>query len=249
MNAITVCVDYSDILAVTLPRNLRHFTKFTVVTSPADWKTRQVVNEAHNRDIACDLSVVVTNAFYRDGGVFRKWLALEEGLDCLGRDGWITVLDADIVLPSTMPFDKLEEGCLHSPWRRMLREPEKFSLWENDKTWEMLPAGPEGWNKEWAGYCSIFHGSDSVLGKPPWWDTSWTHAGGADSWFYRKWPEEKRKRLDCEVLHLGLDGQNWCGRVTPFLDGTVPAEAQERADKLNGFRAGRRQWGYAKEKV
>ena len=39
MNAILVCVDYSDLLAITLPHNRHHFNKVMVVTTPEDKDT------------------------------------------------------------------------------------------------------------------------------------------------------------------------------------------------------------------
>ncbi len=79
---------------------------------------------------------------------------------------------------------------------------------------------------EWAGYTQIFHCDDPALGKTPWHEIDWTHAGGADSFFQAKWPAEKKVRPPWEVLHLGPAGENWLGRTSTLLDGTVPEKQQ-----------------------
>ncbi len=43
VKGIVVCVEYDDLLTITLPRNARHLTEIVVVTSPTDLRTQQVV--------------------------------------------------------------------------------------------------------------------------------------------------------------------------------------------------------------
>jgi hypothetical protein len=83
-------------------------------------------------------------------------------------------------------------------------------------------------NEEFAGYFQLFHASDPVLQRTPWHETDWTWAGGADSFFHQKWSESNKVRPPFEVLHLGPPFINWCGRVTPFADGTTPEKAMLR---------------------
>ena len=66
---LSICVDFADILALTLPRNARHFKNILVVTSPDDHATADVVKSVKNA------SLFTTDAFYRDGAVFNKGLA------------------------------------------------------------------------------------------------------------------------------------------------------------------------------
>ena len=58
MKSIVVCVEYDDFLAVTLPRNRRHFRHTLVVTSFADLGTQRIARSA---GCACYL----TDAFYQ----------------------------------------------------------------------------------------------------------------------------------------------------------------------------------------
>lgn len=210
--AILVCVDYSEILALTLPYNRHHFADVMVVTSPEDLETQRLA-------ISLDCRVLVTDAFYLDGAIFNKFRALEEGLGYYGRDGWLCIMDADVAWPKMLPKTfSPRVGYLYAPYRRMRLEanfipPE--SEWRNYTRHRQV--------REFAGFTQIFHGSDPALGKPPWHIQNHTHAGGGDSWFQNKWPEAKKIRPNWEVLHLGPAGKNWCGK------------SKESQEKLRGF--------------
>jgi hypothetical protein len=143
----------------------------------------------------------------------------------------------------------LKKGNLYTPRRRMWENWPSTEKWQGDvrvdpdtmipdeQFWSRFPLHPQ--QREWAGYTQIFHASDPVLGPPPWHEVDWKHAGGADSMFQLKWPEERKVRPPFEVLHLGPAGQNWCGRATPLLDGTVPPEAARRREMVRDFVRGR----------
>lgn len=219
MRAVIVCVDYSDYLAITLPINRHHFEDMLVITSLDDTATIRLANTN-------DCKVHATNSFY-DNAYFNKYKALEQGLDIFGRHGWLCILDADIVWPhiiQPIPPDRfrfpkeyienplnLTIGKLYVPQRHMCPSIE-----------ELGPVRDE----EFAGYSQIFHASDPVLGKPPWHE-QWKHAGGGDSFFAKKWIAKNQVRPPFNVLHIGEPGINWCGRVTPYLDGTVHPKAEE----------------------
>lgn len=235
MKAITVCVEYDDLLAITLPLNLRHFEQILVVTSPHDYRTRSICAKLPN--VVC----YITDAFWRDGASFRKWLAVEEGFDALGRDDWTCHIDADTLLPETVDWSVLERGNLYSARRRMLVEPKE---WRPDLNWKALPLVND---RELPGCVHVFHADDA--GQPPWYGTHWLHAGGGDSHFVSKWRRECQKWLPFEVLHLGKDGCNWHGRCTPRLDGTVPEHAEESKRKMAEMFKLRQRHGYAKEKL
>lgn len=243
LRAILVCVDYTDLLAITLPWNRHHFDEVTVVTSLADDETVWLANEHEAR-------VFQTASFYDDGASFNKWKPLEEGLDFIGREGWLCLMDADVLWPKQLPTGfTLTEGCLHTPRRRM------FSLGIPETTDEMFDEA--AWQnyrrhrvQEFSGYSQIFHASDPVLGQPPWHEINWSHAGGADSFFQQKWPADRKIRPPFDVLHLGAAGTNWCGRATPYLDGTVDPKAGRRQEELTAIFQKRRATGsFDHEKV
>lgn len=255
LRAATVSVGYAEELNVSLTYNRKHFDEYLVVTDREDSDDAKVA-ESHG---CC---VCWTDAFYRNGADFNKWLALEEGLDAFGRGGWLCMLDADTLLPRDLEIKAnytatmfrcrghnvlIGIGMLFSPRRRMLVDYNLAAL-PAESEWDKLPLHPNV--AEHAGYCQVFHGSDTKLPTPPWYETNWRHAGGADSFFQARWPAEQKCRPRWDVLHLGPAGRNWCGRVTRKADGSSPPEAAARAAKLKGYMLNRHaSRSYATEKL
>lgn len=203
MRAITVCVEYDDILSITLPRNRSLFEDYVIVTSIEDTKTAELATQY-------DCRLLITDVFYENGAVFNKGAAMEQGFDLLGREDWICVLDADIVLPSQL-FWPSDTEKLYVPHRRIS---EDMTICDD---WSVFPVKHE---VEFAGYCQIFNARAPWLRDVTcWYSTNWKHAGGCDSDFQSLFPPRFRSRLLWEVLHLGPDHVNWCGRVTERLDG------------------------------
>jgi hypothetical protein len=239
-----VSVDYADLLAITLPYNRHHFKEAWVVTSHADEETQKVAGE-HGAII------VQTDLFYRDGAWFNKFRALEHGLDLMGRDGWLTIMDADVLWPKEADLSGAREGCLYTPQRRMLTDLRKLKGGiPPEEAWSEFPY--HHYQLEWSGYTQVFHAADPHLGTPPWHETNWKTAGGADSFFQAKWPPARKLRPPFEVLHLGPGGTNWAGRASPRVDGSLPEGAEERAALLRGLLRARRGPGpnrYGKEKL
>lgn len=241
IKSLTVCVDYDDFLAITLPRNMRHFSRTLVVTSPADTRTQEL---ARREGAEC----YVTDAFYRGGAAFNKGAAVEEAFRVLGRDGWICVWDADIVMPECIQFPR-ETDCLYVPVRCMFERPDRFA---DDLDWRELPVPTQP--HEFDGYFQLFHASAL---EPPWYGTTWTHAGGCDSEFEFKFPEPRRRRAPFTVLHLGSEimegtqiGRNWRGRVTPRIDtGEVSPAAAVREAEIRQMAVDRRLYGTARERL
>lgn len=235
IRAAIVCVDYADLLALTLPRNRPHFEQVLIVTNEQDKAT---VELAINHKCV----VYQTDAFYRNGAVFNKWLALEEGLDRFGRQDWMCMLDADTIWPREIPDIELEVGKLYSPLRHMCEEIPKSSsgspLIPSEDQWARYPIHRNIY--EWAGYTQIFHARDKVLqGSKYWHEVNWRHAGGADSFFQAKWETCNKIRPPFNVLHLGLAGVNWCGRADRYADGTVHPDAELRRKQVRDFVCGR----------
>lgn len=227
MRAVLVSVQFSDILAVTLPRNARFLDYILVVTTPEDKATQEVVARVPNA--RCHL----TRVFFERQAIFNKGAAIEEGFDVLGRLGWFVVMDADIILPGGFPWLPASPGCLYSPFRRMMENPPNPLVIPPEEEWKRFPLHPQ--QTELAGFFQMFHGDDPVLQSRPWYPTDWLHAGGCDSEFQAKWPKERKVRLPFEVLHIGPAGTNWLGRASPLLDGTIPEGAGEKVARLRSL--------------
>jgi hypothetical protein len=227
LRALLVSVDYSDLLSKTLPYNRHHFKEVMVVTSLRDLASAAIAEQN-------DAEVYCTNLFYKDGAKFNKWRALEKALDYFGRHGILCIMDADVLWPKVIMggHEDFKHGQLYSPLRHM-------APWPLDESGIQIPS-EISWGRfpihrninEWAGYTQIFHASDPALGQPPWHDVTWSHAGGADSFFQRKWSKENKVRTLWNVLHLGEPGINWQGRVTPYGDGSLPRGSHEGREAM-----------------
>lgn len=240
LRAVIISVDYSDLLAVTLPWNRHHFEQILVVTSNRDVDTINLVYGWHRED-PNRVNWFSTDAFYERGAIFNKWAALEKALDLFGRRGWLCLKDADVLWPKEISLD-LVPGKLYSPLRRMLPLTNPHLRFAHAAGPELYCFPPENqWGayaihrnvNEWAGYTQLFHANDPVLGAPPWHEVNWKHAGGADSFFQQKWSPANKVRPSWELLHLGEAGQNWMGRSTPLLDGGRLAQADQRRAQMN----------------
>lgn len=232
MRAFIVAVNYNDLLSITLPYNRHHFTEVNLITDLKGVESLSPIAKQY------DCQLLATDVFYENGAVFNKWVALEKFLSIQGRHGWIVLMDADILWPKEIPAYDLICGNLYTPRRRIW--PDVTVPHPSEMFWSTLHRHR---NEEFAGWTQIFHGDDPHLGNPPWHEINWKHAGGADSFFQRKWPAEHKLRPPFECLHLGPTGQNWCGRASQMVDGTIPDESQERISKLRDFmnqRAGKR---------
>lgn len=224
MIAFTVCVDYGDILELTAHRNRHHFSEWLVVTTPDDQRTIDLCQQF-------DLTAVLTAAFYDDGADFNKWKALNIALRSRVHVGeWFAVLDADVVWPTQVDQTFFRQSRLYTPQRRMF--PSIQSAPE-EKEWLKYPAVRE----EFAGFTQIFHPSDPR--SRDLYEENWRHAGGADTFFQRRWPNMLKVRPPWTVLHLGTDGKNWCGRTTAYRDGTIPVAAEQRRARMEDYRVQR----------
>lgn len=246
MKAATVCVNYSDFLQLTIPYNHHHFDRWLIVTSHEDERTIGTVGRlTAELGLEGKLCLYLTDLFYRDGAHFNKWRALEAGLDYLGRDGWITLIDADTVWPRSADLSGIVPGNLYGAIRRMLPASETIppeTDWKKYRTHRNVG--------EIAGYTQIFHGSDPVLPTPPWHEIDWSHAGGADSFFQARWDRSRKLRLPFEVAHLGDAGTHWAGRVGNYSDGTpIAARGAERATMRRIFADRRRRKNFDGEKI
>lgn len=233
IRGIVICVDYDDLLDITLPRNMRHLDECVVVTSLADRRTEQLVT---NLQSTANVRLLRTDAFYRHGAKFNKGLAMEEGLDLLGRHGWILIWDADTLFPDHMPtremitVGRLRGDTLYGPYRKLLDDPR---LWTPDFDWNRANDTFDG---VFAGYYQLFEATDPHLGESPWYDVTFTHAGGGDGAFQARWPDNKKERLPFKVLHLGPRDTNWCGRISVRADGEMlPVTAPENSQHMRDF--------------
>lgn len=218
--AFIVCVDFDDLLKLTLPKNYKHFSKVVVVTTPRDVKTIDFVIDK------CRYAEIYTTSVFYKNAMFNKGAALCEAMNNEAALEWVVALDVDIVLPSSLPGDLWDRDTLYVPRRRMLEDVSKLS---DELEWQKCPLNTE---LDFAGYFQMYNAEATPLMGRCAYPKDWIHAGGCDSEFALRWSSRKKVRPAFEVLHLGQPGLNWCGRVTQRASGEVPEEAPLRLEKL-----------------
>ena len=231
LEGITVCVDYSDFLDVTLTENLAHYDEFVVVTNMTDKATHAVCAK---HGVTC----VKTNVFYEHGDKFNKGAGISLGLAYLRHRGWIIHQDADIVLPDRVRFilnkSRLDPDCIYGADRVNVVGREQWEKVKQTSQYERqyhhrylvspprLPLGARLLHNE-LGYCPI--------GYFQMWNSRYHNrryhisqgsAEHTDVLFSSQWPANKRLLLPgMFVYHLESEtakmGANWQKRTTkPF---------------------------------
>ena len=233
MKAVTVCVEFDDLLRVTLPRYLGLFESVLVVTSEDDKKTVEYVTWLGHQHPNVDFWR--THTFETGGAQFNKGLALEGAMDQIGREGWICVFDADMMLPEKVVFPELRQCLLYGTRRYELEKKEKWPAYVTSESWKGLPylTTSHDWpvfsgRVNLGGHFLLFHASDPQLRQRPWFSTNWIHAGGHDSDFVARWPAVGQVLLPFDLLHLGKHEHNWMGRREDRLDGAAISLVKHR---------------------
>ena len=229
LEAVVVCVNYSDFLAVTLPKNIELVDRLVVVTSPDD---RATIRLCDKYSVDC----IKTDVMYDSGDKFNKGRAINLGLSNLRHNGWIMHLDADILLPhrfrNALHMAKLDKRYLYGCDRLNSKS---YENWERHKgqtvpqhQWrfmvtpqEAFPVGSRLLHLEY-GYCPIGYfqlWNSAVRRQYPIVCGSAEHS---DVLFAVQWPREQRILLpEFFCYHLESEsppmGANWDGRKTkPF---------------------------------
>jgi hypothetical protein len=232
LEAVTVCVNYADFLAETIPANRVHIDRWIIVTSPDD---RATLNLCHNHN----LEVIATRDFTRGGDLFNKGRAIERGLGMLAHDDWLLHLDADIALPGdfreSLEDADLDPNCIYGADRLMVQG---WDAWQRLKSLGFL-------RRSW--HCMVKHNGYTVgdrwadvrygyvpIGFFQLWNQAADHRHGirlrrypdnhqtaarADVKFALQWDRRERQLLpEVLVAHLESEpcktGANWTGRTT-----------------------------------
>ena len=243
IECVTVCVNFSDVLAHSLVHNKALFDRIVVVTDPADTATRKLCDHHY---VEC----VVTNAFYRADQAFNKGRGINAGLAKLAKTGWVLHLDADIVLPARARrlwdnVTALDPSCIHgvdrlmcpdfTSWARHMADPVIQHANEIFVIPDGFPMGVRVAKLDGEGYVPIgffqlWHpGASGITSYPEEHGT----AGRADMLHALRWPRSKRVLIpEMFGIHRGSpipEGRtNWRGRVmAPFGAGAARGEPGE----------------------
>lgn len=190
ISAFIACVNYADKLERSLAEWADGCDELVVVTSPEDAATVELCQRL-------GVQLFPTTAFYEDGAILNKALALSRAFDAFPPTDWALFVDADCVPPPGGWRGRVERG-----------HPQPGTLYGAKRVDE---AGKPYDDGEVAGFFHLFHVSDARAQERPLFG-SWLHAGSYDSAFYFRWGRERSRVLNLTLTHLGEPGQNWCGR-------------------------------------
>ena len=229
IEAVIVCVNYSDFLAHTLPDNLQHLDGVVVVTTPEDKETQRLCTKY-------SVDFIETRVFYEDGAPFNKARGINLGLAHLKHSGWLLHMDADTLLPhrfrTMLDNAKLEQSNIYGADRLNVR---CYEDWAEHKH-KIVPQHQSRYlvnpPKEFSLGCRLLHMEYGYcpIGYFQLWHSSLNrkypiNSGSSehsDVLFAVQWPRRNRILLpELFVFHLesepGPMGQNWKGRKSkPF---------------------------------
>ena len=213
IECVLVCVNYSDYLSCVIESNKKHFDNIIVVTTEKDHETIKLCND-HG------VSSVLTNRLYENGDKFNKGKAVNDGIKNLRFNDWVLITDADMYVPDNFKdkINSLDNECIYGTHRYMCPT---FNDWNKFNDTKII-------NKSWqlqkhrlaigVGFFQLINYNSEIMKKlsPKWYSEDFGHAGRSDRMFLRNWPDNLRKNLKINTVHLGSDelGKNWNGRIT-----------------------------------
>lgn len=226
IECVTVCVNFSDVLAFSLPANKAHFDRMLVVSDNADEATKNLCSHQH-------VELLQTDEFYHSDAAFAKARGINAALAKLDPDGWVLHIDADIILPprtrELLGKIDLDPTCIYGidrmmcptyeDWIRYLQTPTQMHTAETFVIPEPFPLGArvarlhaDGWMP--IGFFQLWHPKGSGIAEYP--DLHGT-AGRTDMLHAMRWPRAKRILIP-ELIGIHLEGKmapgqkNWRGR-------------------------------------
>lgn len=206
MQAITVCIDYSDYLEISLPHNRSFFDKYTIVTTARDVRTLELAKK-----FECTALILDTEKDY------VKKSMMSQGLQQLQQRQWIQILDADIVLPLEYAgirgrVDSFDRHALYGCQRLFC---------QNKLVWDLFGFNAQCYEPEenpraiGIGFFQLFHASSQYLSTSQDWYAVAHGQKAADMSFRAKFPAAAIHQLPIKVIHLGPASVNWYGRRSP----------------------------------
>lgn len=210
LEAITVAINYSDYLELTLPENVSYFDNYNVLTIKED---KETIDLCEKYKANC---IIVDNPFGRNNFEFDKGYVIQQGLKNLKFFDWVLLLDADIILP--LNFRKLVE--LNFPEANTLYGASRCFVWDYDEYLQYKNKEKKiddfyriegGWG---CGYFMLFHIRSNKIKKIPL-NLLYPNGNIETDMILLEYFHPKRidvGKLNFNVLHLGGPSLFWEGR-------------------------------------
>lgn len=188
--AVTICVDYWDLLAMTLPQTLGWATHVYIVTTP---------EQAF--ETACDdVTVLAYPHFYHKNAFFNKSGALlfaQNIVHAQHPGAWVALVDADVMVPTVPEETSLNRCALYGAPRVDYESLHDYFQRVNGRPYDILGAG----------YFQMY------WDKSKFYEPHSKDASESDMTFYKKFQSKIQLRMP-PIVHLGERDKNWKGRVT-----------------------------------
>jgi hypothetical protein len=252
LQAVTICVNYSDFLAQTIAHNKQLFDHWIIVTTPEDIATQKL---CQHYNVEC----LKTNEFTKHGDVFNKARGINVALDYMSKHDWVLHIDADMYLPpltrGILERISLDKKNIYGIDRMMC---------PNFEAWQKYITNPEPTHSGWVyihgnafpfgvrigeymsngyepiGFFQLWNPNGSGVYRYP--DTHGA-ADRTDVQFAKKW-ERSNRALIPEVIGIHLDsenstveemGKNWNGRKTKVFGYTPQDKPKQKKKCCNWF--------------
>lgn len=224
LEAIVVCVNYSDYFNYFLKYNLKHFDDLIIVTVKEDTETIELCKKYKTK-------YILTKRLYEKGATFNKGKAINDGLKHLSLKDWVLLIDADMILENDfrhiLETKQLKKDFLYGVLRYNCPN---FIVWDNylhlnPKEQKIFLANQveryrrrRNKRKRISGYFQLFNAKKFNFRKNIY-PERYGRANRSDKFFVTNWEDAKREYLtDIFALHLdhgGTMGINWDGRKSP----------------------------------
>jgi hypothetical protein len=220
IHGLTVCVNYAEFLAASLPRWMPGLASLTIVTTPADHETQALA-------VRHGANVFETDLFTADGAVFNKGRAMEaarvwaEDMVTHREPGWRLFFDSDVCRRragrrgSGCSSRASSTGACATTRRRAPR------MTAGRRSARMTCPG--------SGTSSCSTARIRSFSVTPLLDTHWTHAGNYDNRFMDLWRARRIqvRTVPFRVAHIG-ERENWFGRGNRAAFDAMKAERAAR---------------------
>ena len=245
IEACLVCVDYSDYLIHTLPRNKDYFDDIVVVTVERDKDTQKVCEDN-------DVKFVLSERLYENDDAFNKGKALNDGWNTMTRSDWLCTFDADIILQENfrelIEKEDLKPEYIHGTSRYKIMSYDDFLHWKTGFQIKLSKRDP----CYASGFFQLFNVKSSRIEDINKIYSEEITSALSDIKFRSKWADkwgemsDEMIKLDTYITHvihlphhrhdLGGDVnclRNWKGRKTlPFHLQTPPKDKDESIDDI-----------------
>jgi hypothetical protein len=196
---VTICIDYADYLAETLPHNRPLFSTYYIITEERDTRTRELA-AAHG------CVVLYTTKTHAKGAKFNKSGMLFDAQQHIHRAhtyAWVVILDADMYLPvdiwASIRVNALNKNGIYGLIRHVYAS-------YDDYVSGHVACVDNGGAVEVAGYFQLYWLKTKYYPK---WSNN---CGECDLRFMHGFSHKTTFPVVC--VHFGEKGANWNGRVS-----------------------------------